>query len=100
MEPHCSPLDFIPALRLEWIRVKQRSSIAGKTQGNLPSPHRHQCVRVPSGNPLSVGKINPAHTIKDTVKGTGNTSRTAALRNSHKVLEISKQMETSAVKPQ
>lgn len=35
-------LAFIPALKLEGMRVKQHSSRAGKTQGNLPSTDRHQ----------------------------------------------------------
>lgn len=64
LEPHCSPLDFIPSLRLEWMRAKQCSSRAGKAQGNLSSPERHQTMcEVPSANQLSLGKVNPAHTI-------------------------------------
>lgn len=65
----------------------------------LPLTGIRQDVRVPSANHFSLGKVNPACSIQDTVKGKGGTSRTAALRSS-KVLEISKQMETSAIKPQ
>lgn len=65
LEHHHSLLAFIPALRLEGMRVKQRRSLelARPKATCLPLTGIRQCVWVPFANHLTLDKANSAHTI-------------------------------------